>query len=97
MTVECAVPAERAFAFLCDGALLGRWALGCWQTELRGDGLFVGRSLFDGGAVWARPIGDARLLTVDYHVGGRPTRSSRRSWRASCRAPAWAAAPRPAS
>lgn len=72
MTVECAVPAERAFAFLRDGALLGRWALGCWQTELRGDGLFVGRSLFDGGAVWARPIGDARLLTVDYHVGGSP-------------------------
>ena len=72
MTVECAVPAERAFAFLCDGVMLGRWALGCWQTEPRGDELFVGRSLFDGGAVWARPVGDARLLTVDYHVGASP-------------------------
>ncbi|MBI2157943.1 MAG: hypothetical protein HYU26_13725 [Candidatus Rokubacteria bacterium] len=72
VTAECAVPAARAFGFLVDGAMLGRWALGCWQTEARGEGLFVGRSLFDGGEVWVRPVGDERLLTVDYHVGASP-------------------------
>lgn len=71
-TVECAVPAERAFAFLCDGAMLGRWAFGCWQAEPRENGLVVGRSLFHGGETWARAVGDPRLLSVDYHVGASP-------------------------
>lgn len=69
VTVECAVPADRALAFLADGAALGRWALGCWQTAPRGDGLFTGHSLFDGGEVWVRPVADTRLGIVDYHVG----------------------------
>jgi hypothetical protein len=72
VTAECSVPAARALTFLADGVALGRWALGCWHAEPRGDGLFAGRSLFDGAEVWVRPVTDTRLGIVDYHVGAGP-------------------------
>jgi hypothetical protein len=72
VTTEVAAPAERAYAFLLDGLKLGRWALGAWATETKGDGLYVGRSLFDGAEAWLRPVGDPARLTVDYHLGGDP-------------------------
>ena len=71
-TAECAVAAPAAFALLCDGAQIGRWALGAWATEPRGDGLYVGRSLFDGSETWIRPVPDRARLLIDYHVGSGP-------------------------
>jgi hypothetical protein len=73
VTVEVRVPAERAYGFLMDGLALGRWALGAWATKAMGDGLFVGRSLFDGSEAWLRLTGDPERLTVDYHLGSGRT------------------------
>ena len=73
VTVEIAAPAERAYDFLLDGLKLGGWALGAWATEAKGEGLFLGHSLFDGSEAWLKPVGDPERLTVDYHLGGEPT------------------------
>ena len=72
VTAECAVPARRAFAFLSDGLEVGRWALGSFDAHRVGRNLYRGRSLFDGGEVLYRPVGDAARLIVDYHVGTNP-------------------------
>lgn len=73
VTVDVAVPARRAYDFLTDGRKLGGWALGAWATEDKGDGLYLGRSLFDGSEAWLRPVGDPDRLTVDYHLGSGRT------------------------
>ncbi|SEE64674.1 Enamine deaminase RidA, house cleaning of reactive enamine intermediates, YjgF/YER057c/UK114 family [Rhizobiales bacterium GAS191] len=62
-------PASSAFAFLADGRSLGRWALGCFETTARPDGLFAGHSLFDGKELLVRVEGDPEKLCVTYHVG----------------------------
>jgi len=72
VTVECATSADRAFAFLTDGGALGRWAFGCWGAAPRGEGLFVGRSLFDDQEIWVRIVDEPRLGIVDYHLGRSP-------------------------
>jgi hypothetical protein len=69
---ECAVPARRAYEFLADGLEVGRWALGSFDAKKVGPNLFKGRSLFDGGEILYRPVGDAAHLIVDYHVGSSP-------------------------
>ena len=48
--------------------------LGARLVEARkvGPNLFRGRSLFDGGEILYRPVGDAARLIVDYHVGTNP-------------------------
>lgn len=71
-SARIAVGADAAFAFLCDGAALGRWALGCWDTEFREDGLLRGASLFDGSQTWVRLSPDNERLLVDYHLGAGP-------------------------
>lgn len=68
-SAECAVPASAAFRFLADGAALGRWALGCFDTRPAGAGLWRGTSLFDGAPMLVRPVADAERLVVDYWVG----------------------------
>lgn len=73
-TVAVAASAERALAFMADGLKLGTWAMGCWNTRAVGDGLFVGTSLFDGSEGYVRPVVDAALGQVDYHVGPAPDR-----------------------
>ena len=72
-SVECAVPAADAFAFLADGSTLGRWALGAWDTVPVGEGVFRGHSLFDDRPSWVRPVADAARLCIDFHVGGNPS------------------------
>lgn len=69
-SVLCRVPASLALAFLADGLQLGRWALGCWQTEPAGEGVVRGHSLFDGQPAWVRPVADPQAWSVVYHVGG---------------------------
>lgn len=72
VTVECAVPAARAYAFMMDGEKLGRWAIGAFGTAVRPDGIFVGTSLFDGSVVYGRAVGDLERMVIDYHVGSAP-------------------------
>jgi hypothetical protein len=72
VTAECAVSAQRAYAFLTDGLEVGRWALGSFDARKVGRNLFRGRSLFDGTEVLYRPVGDVARLIVDYHVGTKP-------------------------
>lgn len=69
-SVLCRVPASLALDFLADGLRLGRWALGCWETEPAGEGVVRGHSLFDGQPAWVRPVADLQALGVVYHVGG---------------------------
>ena len=70
VTAEIAVPAESAFRYLADPVKLGRWALGCFDTQPTGtDGLFKGTSLFDGSEAWFRIETDLKRFLIDYHVG----------------------------
>lgn len=63
-------PAKHAFAFLADGAALGRWALGCFDTRKdEATGLYRGRSLFDGSEGFLRIDARPDLLLIDYHIG----------------------------
>ena len=80
-TCHVAVPAQEAFAFLADPAALSRWSLGCMDLIEVGDGVYLGRSLFDGGQGWLSIDADPRRLLVDYHVGTRGKREPRISAR----------------
>jgi hypothetical protein len=71
-SVEIAVPAERAFAYLADGMKQGQWALGSWNRRPAGDGLFAGDSLFDGSELLVRLDAHPERLLVEYHVGRTP-------------------------
>ena len=63
-------PAGAAFLYLSDPLTLGRWSLGCFDTEPAGEaGLYAGRSLIDGGQTWFRIDADASRLVIDYLVG----------------------------
>lgn len=63
------MPARKAYRFLADGKMLGRWALGAFGTRRVGPNLWRGTSLFDGKALFVRTVGDAKRLIVDYYVG----------------------------
>ena len=68
----CAVSVDLALDFLADGLALGRWALGSWNTEAAGEGLFRGRSLFDDRPCYVMLVADRARGRVDYHVGAAP-------------------------
>lgn len=70
--VEVAVLPERVFAYLADGLKQSEWALGSWNREQVGDGLFRGTSLFTGAAVYVRITSHPEQLLVDYEVGPSP-------------------------
>ncbi len=70
-SVICNVQAEVAYAFLLDGLQLGTWALGSFNTEKVGPGVYRGRSLFDDAITFVRPVGDPQALRVEYHVGSK--------------------------
>jgi len=73
-SIEVAVPAETAFAYLSDGLRQGEWTLGSWNRELAGDGLFRGTSLFSGADTFVRITAHPEQLLVDYEVGSAPDR-----------------------
>lgn len=73
-SIEVAVPADRAFAFMADGMAQTHWALGSWDRRDEGDGLFSGVSLFDGGRLYVRLDADADRRLVDYRTGPEPDR-----------------------
>jgi hypothetical protein len=68
--VEVNLPGESVFRYLSDPQKLGRWALGCFNTQSAGkEGLYKGTSLFDGSETWVRIETDAKRFIIDYHVG----------------------------
>lgn len=71
-SVELAVSAERAFAYLADGIKQGQWALGSWNRRDLGEGLFAGTSLFDGRELLIRLEAIPELMLVQYQVGRSP-------------------------
>jgi hypothetical protein len=76
-SIEIAVPAETAFAYLADGLKQGDWTLGSWNREQIGDDLFRGTSLFDGTDTFVRITSYPEQLLVDYDVGPAPDRMRR--------------------
>ena len=71
VSAEVSVPAQEAFRYLSDPLMLGRWALGCFNTQPAAQhGLFKGVSLFDGLEAWFHIDADPKRLVIDYHVGG---------------------------
>lgn len=70
VTQKVDAPALRAFDFLRDPLMLGRWSLGCFGTFPAGsNGLHAGTSLFDGSQGWFRIEADPERLSIDYLVG----------------------------
>ena len=71
------VPAGFALDRLADPAFVGGWALGSMGLQPVGDGVFLGRSMFDGteAHVEIRPRPEIGL--VDYAVGTAESRSPR--------------------
>ncbi|MHB2000783.1 MAG: hypothetical protein ACYCSI_11475 [Solirubrobacteraceae bacterium] len=72
--LEVKVEAERAFEYLSDGLRQSDWALGSLERVARQDGLFEGRSSFDGKPTYVRIHADRQRLLVDYDVGRSPDR-----------------------
>ena len=69
-TARLDVPAHSAFDFLADPVKLGRWSLGCMQTEPTGQpGVYRGRSLYDGNPAWFEIEADPSDLSIAYHIG----------------------------
>lgn len=67
-----AVSAQDAYHYLMDGIALGEWALGSFHTQEVGEGVYLGRSLFDDQEVYVRPVGDPANWRIDWHVGSAP-------------------------
>jgi hypothetical protein len=68
-SIEIAVTAERAFAYLADGMKQGEWALGSWNRRPAPGGVFVGNSLFDGSELSIRLAPHPALMLVVYDIG----------------------------
>ncbi|MCI5074098.1 hypothetical protein [Oricola sp.] len=71
VSAEVGVAAEAAFRFLCDPLALGAWSLGCMNTrpDETGNGIYIGRSLFDGSQTRFSISADTERLTIDYLLG----------------------------
>ncbi|MSP48185.1 MAG: hypothetical protein EXQ95_02545 [Alphaproteobacteria bacterium] len=69
VSIELAVPADRAFAFMSDPGKLDRWSFGTWKTVLHEGGLAEGSAIFDGSVTWVRIDADKARGVIDYHLG----------------------------
>lgn len=70
VATRLAVPAGFAFAFLADPLRLGRWSLGCMETEATATpGVYTGVSLFDGSRGCFAVDADPERGLIDYRVG----------------------------
>ncbi len=78
-TASIAVDAspEEAFAFMASGAQQTHWALGSWDREHVGDGIYRGTSLWNGSDLYIRVTGHRELGLVDYETGPAPDRLRR--------------------
>ncbi|MBM3549668.1 MAG: hypothetical protein FJX54_22240 [Alphaproteobacteria bacterium] len=69
VSIELAVAAERAFAFMSDPKAMDRWSFGTWKIVLHEGGLVEGSSIFDGSVTWVRIDADKQRGVIDYHLG----------------------------
>jgi hypothetical protein len=70
VTALLEVPAQVAFDFMRDPIALGRWSLGCFDTQPIGTGdIHSGRSLFDGREGFFEIGADPERMIVDYFLG----------------------------
>ncbi len=70
VSIEANVPAQQAFRYLSDPEMIGRWALGCFNTQpTERVGLYKGASLFDSSEIWVSVETDPQRLIIDYHIG----------------------------
>jgi hypothetical protein len=69
--VVTAAPGD-AFAFLADAGNVDTWTLGSMDAQNLGDGVYVGRSLYDGGSTYFKADPDPARGVVDYLVGSDP-------------------------
>jgi len=72
-----AVPSDFAFEQLSDAGFVGRWALGSMGLEPIGEGVFRGRSLFDGSEAFVEIRAEPALGLIDFHVGTEKARQPR--------------------
>jgi len=75
--IRVAVPARFAFERLSDARFVGGWSLGSMALEPAGDGMFRGRSLFDGSDAFVEIRPDPAHGLIDFAVGSRETRVPR--------------------
>ena len=61
--------AESVFAFMADPHKLRHWSFGTWETEISGDALVTGTSIFDGAKILVRIDADGERLSIDYKLG----------------------------
>ncbi len=72
VTIEVGASWESAFDYLVDPLNLGKWALGCWETESSDiKGLYVGRSLFDNEKSYFRIEENRELHLLDFFIGDK--------------------------
>lgn len=71
-SVEIRVPARVAFDYVAQPLPRDDWTLGSWDRREAGEGLVVGRSLFDGREAFVRIDRDPERLLVSYLVGPSP-------------------------
>ncbi len=71
-TVSATVPvaAEVAFSFVADAGKVDTWTLGSMNAEPAGsEGVYKGRSIYDGGSTFFKAAPDPERNVVDYLVG----------------------------
>lgn len=82
VTALIEVSADKAFAFMKDPLLLGRWSLGCMDTKpTEVEGIYTGTSLFDGGTGFFEIDADEQRLIIDFRLGDLERRQPRISAR----------------
>ena len=78
-TIEVAAPAEQAFKYISDGSKQWYWIIGSADRKSAGDGLFTGRSMFNGASTYVRNRPDAERMIVLYDVGPSPEKLAPRN------------------
>jgi hypothetical protein len=69
VSIELAVTADRAFAFMSDPRAMDRWSFGTWKIQVHVGGLVEGSSIFDGSTTWVKIDADKKRGIIDYHLG----------------------------
>ncbi|MFD1506933.1 hypothetical protein FE374_14710 [Georgenia yuyongxinii] len=71
-SVQVAVPHDVAFEFMSSGLNQKYWALGSWNRQDEGDGVFSGTSLWDGSKLFIKLKSYPELGLVDFYTGTSP-------------------------
>jgi hypothetical protein len=83
VTVHCSVSAGQAFDFMADGAALGGWALGCFNTARIDDlDTVLGVDLATGAETFVRPVvhRDQRIIVYEVAYGEKVDLNDMTPW-----------------